>query len=96
MPFGSRKSLMAISSPIIVLPLVTVRAPEPAADLEDRLRASSASAAPMHLAAILDDLALEALEIEVEIGQRMVLDLARLVAQRLELGQAGGRVGALR
>jgi hypothetical protein len=41
----------------------------------------------VNVAAQPDHLALEFLEIEVEVGQRVVLDVARAVAQRLELGQ---------
>ena len=42
----------------------------------------------MDLPAARLDLRLVALEIEVEMRQRMVLDVARLLAQRLEFGQA--------
>ena len=49
---------------------------------------------PMDVAAQADDLALELLEIEIEMGQRVVLDVARAVAQRLELGQPFGRLPA--
>ena len=48
----------------------------------------------MHRAAGLDDLLLEPLEIEIEMRQRPVLDVARLVAQGFELGQAFGSSGA--
>ena len=47
----------------------------------------------VHMAAALAHLALVGLEIEVEVGERVVLDRAGAVAQRLELGQAGGRSG---
>ena len=40
------------------------------------------------------DLALELLEVEIEIGERVVLDVARGVAQGLELGQALDRLPA--
>ncbi len=45
-------------------------------------------------AAARADLVLVGLEIEVEMGERVVLDRARAVAQRLELGQPGDRGGA--
>src|SRR5476649_593676 len=45
---------------------------------------------PMNVAAQADHLALELLEVEIEIGERVVLDVARTVAQRLEFRQALG------
>src|SRR6185437_15139479 len=49
---------------------------------------------PVHVAAQSDHLALELLEVEVEVGERVVLDVARTVAQRLELGQPFCRLPA--
>src|SRR3954468_13410143 len=51
-------------------------------------------AGPVDLAAALADLGLERLEVEVEVGQRVVLDRHRQVAEPLELGQALGGAGA--
>ena len=48
----------------------------------------------MDVAAQRRHLALELLEVEIEVGQRVVLDVARPVAQRLELGQPLGRLPA--
>ena len=48
----------------------------------------------MDMAAQRRDLALELLEVEIEIGERVVLDVARGVAQRLELGQPLDRLPA--
>ena len=48
----------------------------------------------MHMAARLDDLALVGLEIEIEMGERVVLDRARAVAQRVEFRQPRRGVGA--
>ena len=55
-------------------------------------RASSAVGAQWTWPPSADHLALELLEVEVEVGQRVVLDVARAIAQRLELGQALGRL----
>ena len=49
----------------------------------------------MDLAAGGEDLGLVALQIEVEVGQGVVLDVAGGVAQGLELGQAVGRLAPL-
>ena len=49
----------------------------------------------MHLAAALDHLAFESLEIEIEMRQRMVLDGAGILAQPVELRQLGFRRLAL-
>src|SRR5262249_58180939 len=49
--------------------------------------------APVHFAAGSRDLLLESLEVEVEVLQHVVLDVARGVAQRLELRQPGGGRG---
>ena len=42
-------------------------------------------------AAARADLLLVGLEIKIEVGERVILDRAGAVAQRLELGQPGGR-----
>ena len=44
---------------------------------------------PMHMAARLDHLLLIALEIEIEMREHVVLDVARLIAQRVEFRQIG-------
>ena len=60
-------------------------------------RASRRRSAPNARGRPRRHLALELLEVEIEVGQRVVLDVARAVAQRLELGQAlGGLAAALR
>ena len=46
----------------------------------------------MDLAAALDDLGLETFEVIIEIGENMVLNGARLIAQRVEFGQPLGRL----
>ena len=66
-----------------------------AADRQDDLPRLFRSAGEMHLAARRQDLRLVFLEVEVEMGERVVLDVARRVAQRLELRQRGGGGGAL-
>ena len=48
----------------------------------------------MNVAAQRRHLALELLEIEIEVGQGVVLDVAGAIAQRLELGQTLGRLAA--
>ena len=48
----------------------------------------------MDVAARLDDLALVGFEIEIEMGERMVLDRAGAVAQRVEFRQPRHGVGA--
>ena len=50
-------------------------------------RASSAVAGEMHVPARRRDLVLVGFEIEVEMGERVVLDVARGVAQGLEFRQ---------
>ena len=62
--------------------------------LQDGLPRRLGVCAPMDLAAVGDDLRLEPLEIEVEIVEHVVLDIAGVVAQRLELRQARGCGGA--
>ena len=50
---------------------------------------------PVHHTARGHDIRFECLQVEVQVFQRMVLDVARLVAQRLELRQARGGGGAI-
>ncbi len=66
-----------------------------AADRQDGLARLVRRPAPMHLAAALDHVPLEFLEIEVEMRQRMILDALAFLAQRLELGQPLDRRQAL-
>ena len=87
---ASRNALRPISSVTMLLLLVTVRAPASRHSSSTIVRASAASRAQCTVAATLDDLGLERLQVEVEMGQGVVLDVAALVAQRLELGQALG------
>src|SRR4029077_15726186 len=108
MPLASRCSLMAISSPIMVLPLVTVRAPTRRQMASTAARGAPAPravgeqggagrlgiGAPMHLAPARLDIVGEALEIEIEIGERVILDSLRGGAQGLELRHALHRRGA--
>ena len=54
-------------------------------------RASSASCAKWTSPPLARTLPLVGLEIKVEMGERVVLDRAGAVAQRVELGQPGGR-----
>jgi hypothetical protein len=63
------------------------------ADAQDGLPRRLGILAPMHPPAIGDHLRFEALEIDVEIVEHMVLDGPSMIAQRLELRQArrGGR-----
>ena len=65
------------------------------ADVEDDAACVFRRGRPMHRAPGLPHLGLEGFEVEIEMRQRVVLDLAALVAQRLELRQAGGRGGAV-
>ena len=82
-----RCSLRPISSLTIDLPLVTSLAPACSQSLSTMARASAASRRVMHLAATLRHLALIGLEIEIEMRQRVVLDGAGFLAQRVEFGQ---------
>src|ERR1700728_2560328 len=50
----------------------------------------------MHVAAELGHLAFVGLEIKVEVGERMILDVASAVAQQIELRQPRDRFGAPR
>ena len=87
MPFASSASLSSISSHDHGLALGHRAGAGGAAELEhDRARLGGI-ARPMDLAALLDHLLLEGLEVEVEMGQRVVLDRLGGVAQGLELGQ---------
>ena len=61
------------------------------AELEDDGAGIGRARRVMHLAAALDHLALVSLEIKVEMRQRVVLDGAGFLAQRIELGQLGLR-----
>ena len=79
---------MAISSPIIDLALGDGARAGRAADREHRRARLLGGAAPMDMAASRHDVALERLEIEIEMREHVVLDRARLVAQRLELRAA--------
>ena len=76
-----------ISSPTIDLPLVTVLAPALRQMSSTIARASSAVTREVHVAAGRRHALLVVLEIEVEVRERVVLDVARGIAQRLELGQ---------
>ena len=78
---------MPSSSEIIDLPLVTVRAPARAADLQHGRARLVGGAAPMHVPAGALDIGGELLEVEVEVGQRVVLDVAADVAQRSNSGR---------
>ena len=82
-----RWALSPISSDTIDLPLVTSLAPASGRASSMMARASAAVRRVMHLAAALDHLALISLEIKIEMRERVVLDGAGLVAQRVELGQ---------
>ena len=87
MPLASSASLRPISSAIMLLLLVTERAPALAAKAQhDRARLGGV-ARPVDLAALLEHALLERLEVEVEMGERVVLDRLGGIAQRLELGQ---------
>ena len=65
-----------------------------AADRQHRLARFIRGGAPVHLAAGGQQLRFAFLEVEIEIRQRVVLDVARGVAQLLELRQRGDRGGA--
>ena len=96
MPARSRWSLMAISSPIIDLPLVTVRAPGRLADVQHRGARVLGRGAPVHFAPGRQQLRFPGFQVEIQVGQGVVLDVARGVAQRLELRQRRHRAGAPR
>src|SRR5579883_1002615 len=67
-----------------------------AAEAEYGLARLGGRAAPMHLAAIRAHLRLEALEVKVEMLQRVILDAPPLLAQRFEFRQALDGGAALR
>ena len=67
---------------------------EPLAEVDDDPARRFGVLGVVHMAAALGDLALVGLEIEVEMRERVVLDGAGAVAQRLELRQPVGRRGA--
>ena len=60
-----------------------------AADALDEVAGFGGGRCPMHDAAGLRHLALELLQVEIEVGERVILDVLGGVAQRLELGQLG-------
>ena len=66
---------------------------EPFAEVDDDLPRRLGVLGEMDVAAAFRDLALVGFEIEVEMGERMILDRAGAVAQAIELGQPfhGGR-----
>jgi hypothetical protein len=77
---------------IIDLPLVTVCGHCLLADVEHDAARILRRLGPVHMAAGGKHLALIFLEIEVEMGQHMVLDVAGIVPERIEFRQ---RVGSL-
>ena len=93
----SMKSLSAISSVIIDLPLAhRARRWEGAAELSrTMLRGVFRRFRPVHRPPDRIDLALIGFEIVVEMGQRMVLDTLGFLAQRLEFRQSVGCLLAL-
>ena len=95
MPCSARWSLSPISSEIIDLPLVTVFAPT----RRQMSRISRAGVVrrlgEVDFAALLRHALLVGFEIEVEMIERVVLERARLLAQRLEFGKRLGRLRAL-
>ena len=95
MPAASRCALSPISSETIDLPLVTRRGVRLAAELEHDVARVRRGRREVHMPAALVDLPLVGFEIKVEMGERMVLDRARLVAQRVELRQLRPRQRAL-
>ena len=63
---------------------------ELAAEIEHDLARILRRHGVVDLAALRDDALFPGFEIEVEVGKRVVLDIARTIAQRLELGQLVG------
>src|SRR5271156_4839993 len=94
MPFLSRCSLSAISSATIDLPLVTILAPTERQISSTAARASAASRAQSTRPARRDDVLIVEFEIEIEMGERVILDRAALLAQLLEFGQPLDRLPA--
>ena len=68
---------------------------DPAADAEDEVAGVRRRLGVVHLAAGFPHLLLVGLEVEVEMGERVVLDVAGAVAQRLEFRQRLDRLRAL-
>jgi hypothetical protein len=64
-------------------------------ELQDDIDAFPGGQRIMDMAAGGDNLRLIGFEIEIEMGERVILDVARAVAQRLEFRQARGGGGAL-
>ncbi len=58
-----------------------------AAEIDDDPAGILGGRGPMHVAARVDDLLLVGFEIEVEVGERVVLDLPGLLAERVEFRQ---------
>ena len=67
-----------------------------AADLHDRVAGFLGRARPMHRTARRDDLLLVSFEVKVEMGERMLLDRAADIAQRVEFGQPRHDLAAAR
>ena len=76
---------MPISSPAMVLALVTRRARVRAADLEDGLDGIGAGGGPMNMAAGRFDVPLELLQVDVQVRERMFLDALAVLPQPLEI-----------
>ena len=76
------------------MPLVTLFAPSDSAKLEDDPARFLRVLGVMHVAAAFATLPLIGFEVEVEMGERVVLDVAGAVAQGLELRQPLGGFGA--
>ena len=87
---------MAISSPTIDLPLVTVRAPAASQIASTAARASAAVRHQWTWPPRRMTLRFPGLEIEIEMRDDVVLDVAAVVAQRLELRQLRHHLGAAR
>ena len=92
-PCDSRNAVSPISSVTMLLLLVTERAPAAWQSSSTIARASAASRAQCTVPPRSTTLASNASQVEVEMGQAVVLDVAALVAQRLELGQPVGGAG---
>ena len=87
-PASARAALRPISSATIDLPLAIVLAPCAMQSLDDDCRSGFGGSGEMHGSARLAHALLVSFEIEIEMGQRVVLDVARVVAQRFEFRQA--------
>ena len=77
------------------LPLGHELRARPLADAEDETACFLGGLRPVHFAARLDHLPLVMLEIDIEIGEDMILDVARDVAQTIELGKGSAGLGTL-